>query len=65
MNPIVVLGFIAVLIVCWFGHVKHEDNEALILRCGGTPEHDRVLTATWDGGTLIAVHCDNGRSFHR
>lgn len=55
------LFVIALTALCLHGKAVQDGNRALAANC----PHAKALTATWDGGTLVAVKCPNGRSYHR
>lgn len=62
-----VLAAVLFVLVCVNGKAQEDGNKALIARCGPPTKRDadQVAAATWDGGKLVAVTCDDGRSFKR
>lgn len=60
-----ILAAVLFALVCLHGKQQRDGNRALILKCGGNLTHDRVEYASWDGGKLVAVTCNDGRRFKR
>lgn len=61
---LVALLFVVVIVN---GKNERDGNRALIARCGPPTarDADQVEYATWDGGRLVAVTCNDGRRFKR
>lgn len=59
------LGVLVVLVLAlltWNGYNIREQNRALLRECD---DHGHVYRTKWDGGTLLAVRCNDDRRFKR